>query len=358
MPAVCFAGNTDKRWFKDMVRANGSVKCPFVRRIRTMDPRDASDAARLVKKHCPISETLANSLNDLLYQLLTDEVLNGVLVEYVFDDGAPSSMAAFGLSGFVHEEWAQRYLASPSPHLALTLLHSALPGAHGPAFLTFDEIGRGNSRGGLTLVPLFWLQQSYDPADPETHVLLAHGLQLLFQRHRGYRLVRILKDVPGHLSRAHLDVGFREHHRFGAGTPLSFCPEAALVDDHFVFIATKAEIDGAWPGKTIGHLFAYQGPRCGFTRHEQQVLVRAADGLTDTQIAHHLGITIAAVTLRWRSIYSRIAEHAPSVLRCEENSNSVRGLEKRRQVVGFVNEHLEELRPHAGIARRRRNIAL
>ena len=307
---------------------------------------------------CPVSGALASILSNLLRQLLADEVLNGVTVEYVFDDGAPPRMAAFGLSGFLHDEWASCYLASPLPHLALTALHSALPGAPRPVFLSFDEIAHGNSAEGLTLVPLFWLQQSYDPADPETHVLLAHGLQLFFQRHRGYRLVRILKDVPAHLSSAHLDVGFSEHCRFSAGTPLSFCPEVSLEDDHFAYIATKAETEGAWPGKTIGHLFAYQPPRCGFTRHEQQVLARAADGLTDTQIARHLGITIAAVSLRWRSIYNRIAEHASSVLQREESSNGARGQEKRRKVIGFVNEHPEELRPHAGHTRRRSSIAV
>ncbi len=323
-----------------------------------MNPVDAPDAAELIRRRCPVSGVLASALSKLLRQLLADEVLNGVIVEYVFDDGAPPSMAAFGLSGFIQDEWANSYLASPLPHLALTALHSALPGASRPVFLSFDEIARGNSAEGLTLVPLFWLQQSYDPADPETHVLLAHGLQLFFQRHRGYRLARILKDVPAHLSSAHLDVGFREHHSFNAGTPLSFCPEVSLEDDHFVYIVTKAEAEGAWPGRTIGHLFAYQPPRCGFTRHEQQVLARAADGLTDTQIAQHLGITIAAVSLRWRSIYNRVAEHAPSVLRYEESQDGVRGQEKRRQVVSFVNEHPEELRPHAGHPRRRSNIAV
>jgi hypothetical protein len=336
-----------------MAHSNGAANSSSVRRVRTMNAADAADAALLIRKHCPVSEALTHSLTGLLFQLVEDEVLNGVIVEYISGHGVPPKMAAFGLSGFVRDEWADSYLAAPLPHLALSLLHSALPGAKRPVFLTFDEISRDNAGAGLSLVPLFWLQQSYDPTDPETHVLLAHGLQLFFQRHRGYRIRRILKDVPAHLSSAHLDVGFREHHRFKAGTPLTFCPEVALEDDHFVYIANKADIEGAWPGKTIGHLFAYQPPRCGFTRHEQQVLARAVDGLTDTQIAEHLCISVAAVSLRWRSVYNRIADRAPSVLQSEENGEGVRGLEKRRQVIGFVTEHPEELRPHPVHARRR-----
>jgi hypothetical protein len=318
-----------------------------------MDPADAPEAAALIRKHCPVSEALTRSLTGVLYRLVEEDVLNGVIVEYVYGHGTPPAVAAFGLSGFLRDEWADSYLASPLPHLALTLLHAALPAAGTPVFLTFEEIARGNSGGGLTLVPMFWLQQSYDPSDPETHVLLAHGLQLFFQRHRGYRLNRILKDVPAHLSSAHLDVGFREHYRFDAGTPLSFCPEVGLESDHFVYAASRAEAEGAWPGKTIGHLFAYQAPRCGFTRHEQQVLARAADGLTDTQIAEHLGVTIAAVSLRWRSIYTRVMERAPFVLQPEEAASGIRGPEKRRQVIAFVTEHPEELRPHPALARKR-----
>lgn len=118
------------------------------------------------------------------------------------------------------------------------------------------------------------------------------------------------------------------------------------------FTVTRAEVEANWPGSIVAQLFAHQSPRCGFTCPEQQVLIRAADGLTDAKIASVLGITPAAVSLRWRSIYARLLESVPVVPRLEDDSNGARGQEKRRNVIAFINEHPEELRPYARRGRR------
>jgi hypothetical protein len=148
--------------------------------------------------------------------------------------------------------------------------------------------------------------------------------------------------------------GFKEHCRLPAGSPLSFLQGARLGADHALFTVTRADIEANWPSSTIAHMFAYDPPRCAFTRAEQQVLTGAVDGLTDAKIAQQLGVQTTAITMRWRSIYARVSERAPSVLRFEENGNSGRGEEKRRRVIAFVSEHLEELRPYAHPPRRQR----
>ncbi len=101
----------------------------------------------------------------------------------------------------------------------------------------------------------------------------------------------------------------------------------------------------------------YDPPRCLFTRAEQQVLVGAVDGLTDAKIAQQLEIPVTAVAMRWRSIYARLLDSAPSVLRSEEEANGARGEEKRRKAIAFVSEHPEELRPYAPAPRRQRRVA-
>jgi hypothetical protein len=159
--------------------------------------------------------------------------------------------------------------------------------------------------------------------------------------------------VPAQLASAFFGGGFEELCRFPAGTPLRFRPDAVLGQDSIVFTITKADLMGEWPGKAVALMFAHQPPRCAFTYAEQQVLMRAADGLTDAKIAQDIGITVTAVSLRWRSIYNRIAEHAPFVLQSDECPDGVRGQEKRRLVIAFVNEHPEELRPYSKDAHRR-----
>ncbi len=283
--------------------------------------------------------------------------MTGVAVEYIHDHDLRPELAAFGLSGFIAEDCAQAYLASPEPHIELVLLERALNGRREPAFLSYDEIAEDNAGDGLTLVPIFWLQRTNDFTNPEAHALLSIAQQTLLQRHRGYRLTRIIKEFPSERAGVFFGGGFSEHCRFPAGAPLSFNPKATLREDHMICMVTRAEIESNWPSSTIAHMFAYEPPRCAFTRAEQQVLIRAVDGLTDAKIAQHLGVSLTAISMRWRSIYARLLDSAPCVLRSEEGANGARGEEKRRKAIAFVSEHPEELRPYAPAPRRQRRVA-
>jgi hypothetical protein len=332
------------------------MEASFIRRVRTMHAGDTPKAAEWIVRGYPVSEQLAKSLPSLLLRLILEESLTGVVVEYVHGDGRAPELAAFGLSGFIGEACAAGLLAEPAPHIELVLLDRELRARPEPAFLTYEEIAEANAGDGLTLVPIFWLQHTNDFADPEAHALLGLAQQTLLQRHRGYRLARIVKEIPANRAAVFMGGGFSEHCRLPAGAPLSFNRGATLAQDHVIFTVTRAEIEANWPSSTIAHMFAYDPPRCAFTRAEQQVLIGAADGLTDAKIGRMLGVSINAIATRWRSIYARLLERAPAVLLFEEGSNGGRGEEKRRKAVAFVAEHPEELRPHAHAPRRRRKV--
>lgn len=326
----------------------------LVRRGRIINPGDAAKAAEFIGRFSPVPDALARRLPELLRQLISDELLGGVVVEYIRHNDPAPEFAAFGLSGFVSEAWADDYLAAPVPHIELALLDRACGNGQSRDFLNYDEVAQANAGDGLTLVPLLWLQATDDPADPEAHALLRLGQQNFLDRHRGYRLARIIKETWAERAFAFQGGGFREHCRLPAGTPLSFAPGAKLERDHIIYTVTREDIEANWPGTAVGLLFAHEPPGCGFTQAEQDVLLRAAEGLTDAKIAQELGITTAAVAMRWRSIYARFAEGAPPALRFEELSGG-RGQEKRRSVVAFVSEHPEELRPYARPVRRNGN---
>jgi hypothetical protein len=252
------------------------------------------------------------------------------------------------MSGFIGAATASQYLADPVPHLELTLLERWRTGQRASSFLDYHGIARGNARGGVTLVPLFWLQRPDDMSSTEARELLELGQQSFLRAYRGYRLERILKEAAAARAGAFLAGGFKEHRRLQAGTPLSF-PGMKLASEHVVLCVTRTDMEPALPGSAVGSLFRHHPPRCTFTRAELQVLQRAEEDMTDAEIAADLGATSNAITLRWRSIYGRVAERAPTALRLDSKrpAPAVRGTEKRRRVIAFVRQHPEELRPYA-----------
>jgi DNA-binding CsgD family transcriptional regulator len=313
--------------------------------VRTALASDAAAFAAWIARDFPLPSLLAPALAALLARLIAEEALTATLVEDLAHASAQSVIVAFGLSGFISDASARRYLAAPYPCLEIDVLDRAWRGRS--PLLGHDEIARANAAEGLTLFPLMWLQRSDDPSDPEARALLTICQQTFLRVHRGYRLSRILKEAPASRAEAFTQGGFRERCRLPAGTPLRIAGRR-LDCEHVVFEITRAEIEATLPGHAVGHLFDYRPPRCGFTRAEKRVLTRAADGLTDAQIARQLGISTPAVALRWRSIYARIAERAPSAL--QESvalpGTRGRGQEKRRRVIAFLSDHPEEMRPY------------
>jgi hypothetical protein len=312
-----------------------------------MAASDAETVCGWIVREFPVPSSLASDLPALLVKLISEESLNGIVIERLSDPSQHPALAGFGISGFLSEECAREYLAAPYPHLELDLLDRARRGRSRSSFLGYDAIAQANAGDGLTLFPLMWLQHPNDPADPDARALLTLSQQGFLRIHRGYRLVRILKEAPAERAEAFLNGGFRERCRLRAGTSLRF-PGAKLQREHIVFEVTKAEIEASMPGRAVGHLFTYRPPRCGFSRAEKQVLSRATEGLTDTQIAGQLDISAGAVALRWRSVYARIANRAPAALqedRPQPNARG-RGQEKRRRAIAFLNDYPEEMRPY------------
>ena len=69
-------------------------------------------------------------------------------------------------------------------------------------------------------------------------------------------------------------------------------------------------------------------------------------GETDQALATSLGVAAVTVRKRWDSIYSRVAEVAPELLsRAAGGKGTPRVAEKKRLLLSYLRQHLEELRP-------------
>lgn len=324
---------------------SADVEVQFTRQ-RAIEPGDATRAASWIIHEFPVPPDLAAALPTLLAKLLEREMLRGEVIEYIHSVSGRTTLAGFGLSGFLNDHIAADYLAAPYPHFELTLLDRVRRSDGGDVFLDHDQIAQANAGAGLTLFPLLWLQRSNDPAFAETHALLTASQQGFLRIHRGYRIVRILKETTADRASVFLGGGFREYRRLPIGTPMQFDGHA-LRREHVVFEASRADVETSLPASMIAHLLTYQPPRCSFTRSERRVLERAVEHQTDEEIASSLRISSAAVRLRWRSIYARVAAHIPAVFKLTSSSAAVaRGKEKRRRVIAYVAAHLEEIRPY------------
>jgi len=121
---------------------------------------------------------------------------------------------------------------------------------------------------------------------------------------------------------------------------------ATIVAAPHIVGVTKA-LEVRRPGSWVGDLFNYHPPQCGFSRSEQQLLLSALNGATDEELANTLRVSLNTVKKTWVSIYSRAADRVPELIvnNSRPESSVYRGKEKRRRLLAYLREHLEELRP-------------
>lgn len=103
----------------------------------------------------------------------------------------------------------------------------------------------------------------------------------------------------------------------------------------------------ALPGSILAPLFSARTPQLALRITDQELLRAALAGAPDTELANHLGITLAAVKRRWEDIYRAVAaSNLPITAACQAKSaEGKRGAQKRHLVLEYLRQHKEELRP-------------
>jgi hypothetical protein len=253
-------------------------------------------------------------------------------------------IVGFGASVFVTRAFADNELSNPSPGLNARIIASIASG--GPVALTEAQLRSGNTNGSLDLVVLFpqWRKGILTPRQIE-EVQAALAASFL-DGHRGYRLNRIFVEVVNEVER----VSYLE--RTGIWRVISEFrefylrhPETKWNRDRCLAIITRDEAFQV-PGHIAAMLFQFQEPRLGLLAADQRLLEAAQAGLTDEELARQLGIGLASVKKRWRSIFERVSARPdlfPGI--ADGPDDASRGRQKRHHILAYVREHPEELRP-------------
>jgi DNA-binding CsgD family transcriptional regulator len=259
---------------------------------------------------------------------LLEDLVQRELVSFAFIESLPSrAPQLFGGISFIRPEYLK---ARAGPATLPNCVMQAALRNHNP-FLSPREVGEENAHGELHLLPLFGNMDAIDLAEPD----LAN---LYRTSNEGFRFF-----VFGHSLRAmwmevspphHVEELKQQGMLIDRQLPLAGGKTATL-------LRLKREEALANPYARFCSYFFPPKPRFAFSLGEQRLLEYALLDVSDEEIAEELHLSEDAIKKRWRSIYVKI-ETADTKLLFDITS----GTGRRRSVLHYLRQHLEELRPY------------
>jgi DNA-binding CsgD family transcriptional regulator len=310
---------------------------------RTLRPSNLAPVAQWLGEELPLPGALRASLQQLLGALVLAEAIKGILIEEYGPTGEVLRLAGLGLSVFIADNRMARHVASPQPFVFADILREA--STDPSAVLDRNAIARANAAQGLNLV-VNYMQRGWDLTNAHWRAVGALGHQTYVTHHSGYHLRSALQEDWSGNREIYLAAGYRGL----AVVPVepALLPRTAvqLSSTRTIFYAERPDVEALAPGSTLAHVFQWHPPRLRFSMAEQRLLVWALDGATDIELADQLGLSLTTVKHTWQSIYHRAHAMAPFVVG-DEGEDGKRGPEKRRRILGYVEQHPEELRPYA-----------
>ena len=315
-------------------------------RFRPMQPKDIRECAEIIKAHPVIGPRYGRAIHELhsAWALLIGREAMTTAVYEEFD-GAAVRKCGVAVGLFVYEEF-MRELKTPPLFWFGEELVKRITAGRSPA-LSDREVREANSGEGLNLV--VW--EAVPCLDFATRSDLFHLMIEAFREvHRGFRLNEMITSQAESVGRLKWAVD--------AGGLFWDPAKARYVDsprknaEEFVrkphVVGITRELEFARLGSWVGTLFDYLPPRFGFSRSEQRMLLAALAGKsgTDEELAVALAVSLPTIKKMWLSVYRRMAEVQPKMVRDSARSGAAeRGKEKRRHLLAYLRDHPEELRP-------------
>jgi len=292
----------------------------------------------------PYNEACWRALPEMWQALLANGAMQLFLVE---DRTRPpaSRIVSFGATIFATDEFCCAADSTLPPYLGVQIARYYLSCA--APVLQPEDVARANAREGLNVIMCFegWALDGFS----REQVLAVREKQseAFHLTHAGYRMKEILAD-PIDDEELHwmLDAGAHVRRDYSSyfkrhGAPTRCSPRPRLVG------LTK-EAACANPGSYLSRFFVHTPPRFHFNRSEQLLLHHALMGETSDDLAASLSISPWTVKKRWQAIYERVADvdrelFLPPV--ANGAHVTARGAERRRRLLHYLRQHLEELRP-------------
>lgn len=260
---------------------------------------------------------------------LLEDLMGRDLVTFAIIESLPSQIPRLlGGVSFIRPEYVAEARAGPST-LPNAVMRAALQNRN--PFLSPKEVATENARGELNLLSLFGNMNVIDLANPD----LADFYRTSCEGHRffhfGYSFRTMWFEIwPSHHVQEVQLLGMRIDRQLPlkdgrAATLMRLTREDALANPYARFCT----------------YFFPPKPRFAFSLGEQRLLEYALLDSSDEEAALELHLSEDAIKKRWRSIYGKVERVDPDLL-----FGITGGTTRRRTVLHYLRQHLEELRPY------------
>lgn len=221
--------------------------------------------------------------------------------------------------------------------------------------LNREQVARANAGDGLNVIMCFE-GRVHDGLSPEELLAVRAKQSEAFHRGlSGYRIKEFLADPVGQeASQWMIDAGARIRRDYSNYFRRNHLPKPESLRRPCLVGLNKEEAL-AHPGTKIAGLFIYTAPRFHFSRSQRVLLQHALMGETCEKLAASLSISPWTVKKYWHAIYDRVtdvdSELLPPQIAYGAHASS-RGAERRRQLLNYLLQHLEEVRPYKPLPQR------
>ena len=314
-------------------------------RYRPITHRDLAECLTLLPAWLGLSASLKNALPQLWTRLIDEpSMITGAVEDLAQPPG--QRMQAWGVTMVLPQTLAKRLALGdrPDPFVSRRVYEAMLDGSFVP--MSDREIGEANARGELTMLILHFSQRGHDLSNPTVQKVIAMANDTFRTFHDGYNLQAIYYETGAINDLVAAASGFDR---------LQYRDESAVaalpVEQRPAFYGlTRARAVTMIPGPPARNAFEHQPPLFGFSASQRRLLWLALFDESDEALMGPLDVSVHGLKKLWRGIYERIQDRMPEFFGAEASTDEGRrGPEKRRQVLAYVRQRPEELRPwHPG----------
>ena len=292
-------------------------------------PGGVADVQNAIPLLAPERNCFSGRVWNQLPDLIVDLLARGLAKSYVIEESVTGRLRWFGLSAFPSAEATHAALDLPSLPFRDVLLRRALDGR--APFLSRKQIAAANAAGDLLLTVLLCRPDVGEFTQQQGALLFRMAYDSFCFAHTGFELSEFWQEVGDpHRARMLEDLGLVRHRQLEIENGaqlflLRYTTERALAN----------------PAYAMSLVFNCPPPRFGFSLPQQELLESALLDLPDREFTASHRLSDDAVKKRWRAIYDRVALVDPPLV-----ETGVPGANQRRMLLGYLRQHLEELRPY------------